>query len=94
MSAKEETIQAASFGVLEEAVDFMKKAHELMNQQALDLRQEKEAFESVAKKLDHVHFASTIKLNVRLDFHRLPGPVFDPPRRGDECGLIFPNSGW
>ena len=53
MSAKEETIQAASFGVLEEAVDFMKKAHELMNQQALDLRQEKEAFESVAKKLDH-----------------------------------------
>ena len=58
MSAKEETIQAASFGVLEEAVDFMKKAHELMNQQALDLRQEKEAFESVSKKLDHVHFAS------------------------------------
>ena len=64
MSAKEEIIQAANFGVLEEAVDFMKKAHELMNQQALDLRQEKEAFESVAKKLDHVHFASTIKLNV------------------------------
>ena len=64
MSAKEERIQAASSGVLEEAVDFMKKAHELMNQQALDLRQEKEAFESVAKKLDHVHFASTIKLNV------------------------------
>ena len=36
------------------------------------------------------------KENVRLDFHRLPGPVFDPPRRErrDECGLIFPNSGW
>ena len=64
MSAKEETTEAASFGALEEAVDFMKKAHELMNQQALDLRKEKEAFESVAKKLDHVHFASTIKLNV------------------------------
>ena len=64
MSGKEETIQAASFGVLEEAVDFMKKAHELMNQQALDLRKEKEAFESVAKKLDYVRFASTIKLNV------------------------------
>ena len=27
---------------------------------------------------------------VRLDFRRLPGPVFDP----HECGLIFPNSGW
>ena len=35
----------------------------------------------------------------RLDFRRLPGPVFDPPRgetalSGDERGLIFPNSGW
>jgi len=34
----------------------------------------------------------------RLDFLRLPGPVFDPPRREtlsrDECGLIVPNSGW
>ena len=32
----------------------------------------------------------------RLDFRRLPGPVCDPPPllRGDECGLIFPNSGW
>ena len=40
----------------------------------------------------------------RLDFRRLPGPLFDPPRKerdecgmsvsGDECGLIFPNSGW
>ena len=32
----------------------------------------------------------------RLDFCRLPGPVFDPPLlllRGDECGLIFLNSG-
>ena len=35
-------------------------------------------------------FSSTL---ARLDFHRLPGQVFDPPRR-DECGLIFPNSGW
>ena len=32
---------------------------------------------------------------LRLDFRRLPGLVFDPPRKeGDECGLIFPNSGW
>ena len=34
----------------------------------------------------------------RLDFRRLSGLVFDPPRGetlcGDECGLIFPNSGW
>ena len=42
---------------------------------------------------------SHIKVTVdRLDFRRLQGPVCDPPRResfrGDECGLIFPNSGW
>ena len=36
----------------------------------------------------------------RLDFRRLQGAVSDPPRTakralsGDECGLIFPNSGW
>ena len=30
----------------------------------------------------------------RLDFRRLPGPVLILPFRGDECGLIFPNSGW
>ena len=29
----------------------------------------------------------------RLDFRRLPGPVLIL-LRGDECGLIFPNSGW
>ena len=58
MSVKEEKIEITSCGVLDEAFDFMKKAHELINQQALDVRKEKEAFDSVAKKLDHVHFAS------------------------------------
>ena len=64
MSVKEEKIETTSCEVLDEAFDFMKKAHELINQQALDVRKEKEAFDSVAKKLDHVHFASTIKVNV------------------------------
>ena len=33
----------------------------------------------------------------RLDFRRLPGPVLILPEErlwGDECELIFPNSGW
>ena len=31
----------------------------------------------------------------RLDFRRLPGPVLIlPEEMRDECGLIFPNSGW
>ena len=36
-----------------------------MNEQAADpLRNEKESFESMAKKIEDVHLASTIKLNV------------------------------
>ena len=64
MSVKEEKVETTGCGVLDEAFDFMKKAHELINQKALDVRKEKEAFDSVAKKLDHVHFGSTVKLNV------------------------------
>ena len=41
-----------------------------------------------------IRLFTVLYFSVRLDFRRLPGPVFDPPRREDECGLIFPNSGW
>ena len=64
MSVEEKKIETPIYGALEEAIDHMKKAYEIMNQQAVDLHKEKETFESVAKKLEHVHFASTIKLNV------------------------------
>ena len=64
MSVDEEKVEPLSCDALEEAVTFMKKAYEVMNQQAIDVRKEKEALESVAKKLEHVHFASTITLNV------------------------------
>ena len=64
MSDNEEKIDTPSYEALEEALDHMKIAFDMMKQQALDVRKEKEAFDSVAKKLEHVHFASTIKLNV------------------------------
>ena len=64
MSVDEEKIEPLSCDALEEAVTFMKKAYDVMNQQAIDVRKEKEALESVAKKLEYVHFASTITLNV------------------------------
>ena len=64
MSVEEEKIDTPSYGALEEAIDLMKRAYDIMKQQALDVHMEKEAFESVAKKLEHVHFASTIELNV------------------------------
>ena len=64
MSDDEKQIDAPSYEALEEALGFMKKAYDIMKQQAADVRKEKEAFESVAKKLEHVHFASTVTLNV------------------------------
>lgn len=63
-SVEEEKIASPSHEALQEALDLMKKAYDIMKEQALDVRKEKEAFDSVAKKLEHVHFASTIKLNV------------------------------
>lgn len=63
-SLKGEKTETPSCEVLDEAVSLMKKAHDIMKKQVDDVRKEKAAFESVAKKLEHVHFASTIKLNV------------------------------
>ena len=64
MSDDENQIGAPSYEALEEALGFMKKAYDVMKEQAVNVRKEKEAFESVAKKLEHVHFASTVELNV------------------------------
>ena len=35
-----------------------------MKQEAANLRKEREAFEEIRKKLEYVHFAKTVKLNV------------------------------
>ena len=61
---EEKKTDTPSCKALEEALGLMKKAYDLMRKEAEDVRKEKEAFESVAKKLEHVHFSSTIKLNV------------------------------
>ena len=64
IEVEDEQIDKPSYEALGEALGHMKKAYRIMRQQALDIRKEKEAFESAATKLKHVHFASTIKLNV------------------------------
>ena len=51
MSVKEEKVETASCEVLDEAFDFMKKAHELINQKALDVRKEKEALTPLQRSL-------------------------------------------
>ena len=64
ISVEEKKVDTPSQEELQEAFDLMKKAYDIMKKQALDVRKEKEAFDSVAKKLKHVHFASVLQLNV------------------------------
>ena len=43
---------------------YIEKVQSILENESTRVKQEKEAFESVAKKLKHVHFSSTVKLNV------------------------------
>ena len=49
---------------LADAENHFKEACEIFQREAVRLRQEQEAIDSMSKKLEHVHFSSTIKLNV------------------------------
>ena len=49
---------------LEDAEKFFKDACEIFQREAAKLRQEREAIDDMSKKLEHVHFSSTVKLNV------------------------------
>ena len=50
--------------VLTDAENYIKEACEMVQREATRLRLEQEAIDSMSKKLEHVHFSSTIKLNV------------------------------
>ena len=47
-----------------DAENHFKEACEIFQREAARLRQEQEAIDSMSKKLEHVHFSSTVKLNV------------------------------
>ena len=56
-SVEEEKIATPSHEALQEALlDMIKKVCDIMKGQTVDVRKEKEAFDSVAKKLEHVRF--------------------------------------
>ncbi|KAK3741075.1 hypothetical protein QZH41_001136 [Actinostola sp. cb2023] len=63
-SQDEETSLIPSDQAFEEARELMDRVQNILENEAQRVRQEREAFDSVAKKLKHVHFSSTIKLNV------------------------------
>ena len=49
---------------LTEAEHYIKEAFEILKEETSRLRQEQESIDAMSKKLDQVHFSSTVKLNV------------------------------
>ena len=49
---------------LVDAENHIKKACEILNRKANRIRQQQESIDAMSKKLDQVHFSSTVKLNV------------------------------
>lgn len=56
--------EVPSESALEEANSRIREAYDILRREATRVRKEREAFESVAKKLKDVHFGTTVKLNV------------------------------
>ena len=61
---KEEEISSQSEEALEEVNSHIKEVFDILKREALKVRKEMEAFDTMAKKLKHVHFSKTLKLNV------------------------------
>ncbi|XP_068760882.1 uncharacterized protein [Montipora capricornis] len=55
-------------GELAQVNGHIKEVFEILKRETLRVRTEKEAFETVAKKLEHVHFSKTLKLNIGGQF--------------------------
>ena len=52
------------FEALDEVNKHIKDAFDILNRETNKLRKERNAFDEVAKKLEHVHFSTMLKLNV------------------------------
>ena len=63
-SKKEESDTSPSDEALEEVNNHIKEAFDILKRETKKVRMEKEALDVAAKKLEHVHFSSMLKLNV------------------------------
>ena len=63
-SKKEESDTSPNDEALEEVNNHIKEAFEILKRETKKVRMEKEALDEAAKKLEHVHFSSMLKLNV------------------------------
>jgi len=49
---------------LEKVNNYIKEVFDILKQETNKVRKERDAFDEVAKKLEHVHFSKLVKLNV------------------------------
>jgi len=61
-SEEEDTSQSDE--ALEEVNSHIKEAFEILKRETKKVRMEREALDEAAKKLEHVHFSTMVKLNV------------------------------
>ena len=60
----EDEITSDGYGALEEVNSHVKEVFAILKRETVKVRKEMETFDAVAKKLKHVHFSKTLKLNV------------------------------
>ena len=64
-SPKLENVEdSPSGGAFEELHKHINDVHDILKRETNKLRKEKEAFDEMARKLEHVHFSKMLKLNV------------------------------
>ena len=63
-SKEEDTSPIPSDEAIEEVNKHIKEAFDILKWETNKLRKEKEAFDEVAKKLEHIHFSKMLNLNV------------------------------
>ena len=63
-NVEEDVLEQESDGALEEVNSHIKSVFEILKSETIKVRKEMKAFDTMAKKLKHVHFSKTLKLNV------------------------------
>ena len=62
--SSEEEDNSPSDEALEKVNKHIKEAFDILKRETSKVRKEKEAFDEVAKKLEHIHFSKMLNLNV------------------------------
>ena len=65
---EEDVLEEESDGALEEVNSHIKSVFEILKSETIKVRKEMKSFDTMAKKLKHVHFSKTLKLNVGGQF--------------------------